>query len=116
MDYVTVRELRAESGKVWDRVEAGEEIVVTRNGKPFALLLHTEPADVEAALRAYRASRLGVVLDRIQAHAKEQGQGRITSQEIEAEIAAVRKQRAAKSTTKSTIKSTTGAHAKPRRR
>ena len=52
MDYVTVRELREKSGEIWQRVEAGEEFVVTRNGKPFALLVHTEPAAVEDKLRA----------------------------------------------------------------
>lgn len=103
MDYVTVRELRAESGKIWDRIEAGEEIVITRNGKPFALLLHTEPAGVEAALRAHRAARLGAVLDRIHAHVEAHGLNRITAKEIEAEIAAARKERKA-------------AHAKPRGR
>ncbi len=93
MDYVTVRELRAESGKVWKRVEAGEEIVVTRNGKPFALLLHTEPNEVEATLRAHRAARFGAVLERIQKRAKEKGLDKITAKEIEAEIAAARKDR-----------------------
>ena len=93
MDDVTVRELRAESGKVWDRIEAGEEIVVTRNGKPFALLLHTEPADVEATFRAHRAARFGAVLERIHAHVIEQGLDTITAQEIEAEIAAAREER-----------------------
>ena len=93
MVYVTVRELRAESGKVWERVAAGEEIVVTRNGKPFALLLHTEPSEVEAALRAYRTARFGAVLDRIQTYAEDKGLDKITAKEIEAEIAAVRKER-----------------------
>ena len=82
MDYVTVRELRAESGKVWERVAAGEEIVVTRNGKPFALLLHTAPNEVEAALRAYRAARFGAVLERIQSHAEARGLDRISAKEI----------------------------------
>lgn len=95
MDYVTVRELRAESGKIWERIGAGEEIVVTRNGKPFALLLHTEPSEVETALRAHRAARLGAVLDRIHAHVEAKGLDRITEAEIEAEIAAVRKERKA---------------------
>ena len=103
MNYVTVRELRAESSKIWDRIEAGEEIVVTRNGKPFALLPHTKPADVEAVLRAHRAARFGAVLDRIQTYAKAQGLNRITAKEIEAEIAASRMKRRA-------------ANAKPRRR
>lgn len=110
MDYVTVRELRAESARIWDRVEAGEEIVITRNGKPFALLLHTEPTEVEAALRAYRAARFGAVLDRIHAHVEAHGLDRITEREIAAEIAAARKELASKSKSKS------GTDAKPRRR
>lgn len=93
MDYVTVRELRAESGKVWDRVAEGEEFVITRNGKPFALLLHTEPAEVEAALRAYRAARLGMVIERIQTFAQREGLDKLTEEDIEAEIATVRKER-----------------------
>jgi antitoxin (DNA-binding transcriptional repressor) of toxin-antitoxin stability system len=27
-------------------IEAGEEVVITRNGKPFALLLNTKPAEL----------------------------------------------------------------------
>jgi prevent-host-death family protein len=93
MDYVTVRELREKSGEIWQRVEAGEEFVVTRNGKPFALLVHTEPGEVEAALRAHRASRFGAVLDRIQAHARESGADQLTEKDIQAEIDAVRRER-----------------------
>lgn len=90
MDYVTVRELREKSGEIWQRVEAGEEFVVTRNGKPFALLVHTEPAEVEAALRAHRAARFGAVLDRLQAQARTTGADRLTDGDIQAEIDAVR--------------------------
>lgn len=93
MDYVTVRELREKSGEIWQRVEAGEEFVVTRNGKPFALLVHTEPGQVEAALRAHRAARFGVALARIQAHARETGAYRLTDEEIQAEIDAARRER-----------------------
>lgn len=95
MDYITVRELREQSGKVWARIEAGEEIVVTRNGKPFALLLHTEPAEVEAAVRAHRASRLGAVLERLQAQARRSGASKMTDSDIAAEVAAARAQKAA---------------------
>jgi prevent-host-death family protein len=95
MDYVTVRELREKSGEVWQRIEAGEEIIVTRNGKPFALLLHTEPSEVEAVLRAHRAARLGAVLQRLQAQARRSGAHRMTDKEIQAEIDAVRAERRA---------------------
>lgn len=93
MDYVTVRELREKSGQIWQRLEAGEEFVITRNGKPFALLVHTEPGEVEAALRAHRAARLGAVVTRIQERARETGADQLTDAEIQAEIDAVRGER-----------------------
>jgi prevent-host-death family protein len=97
MDYITVRELREKSGEVWQRIESGEEIIVTRNGKPFALLLHTQPSEVEAALRAHRAARFGAVLARLQAQARASGADKTTDKEIQAEIDAVRAERLATS-------------------
>jgi len=44
MDFVTVGELGSKSVKVWEKLKAGEEMVVTRNGKPFAILIHTDPS------------------------------------------------------------------------
>jgi prevent-host-death family protein len=41
MSEVTVRDLRNHGGDVLDRVEAGEEITVTRDGRPVALLVPT---------------------------------------------------------------------------
>jgi prevent-host-death family protein len=92
MDYVTVRELRDKSGEIWQRVEAGEEFVVTRNGKPFALLVHTEPQAVEDRLRALRLSRLGELVQAIQADALASGASRLTEEEIQAEIDAARRE------------------------
>jgi antitoxin (DNA-binding transcriptional repressor) of toxin-antitoxin stability system len=91
MDYVTVRELREKSREIWQRIEAGEELVVTRNGKPFALLLHTEPSEVEATLRAHRAARFGAVVRRLQAQARASGADQLTDEDIQAEIDAVRR-------------------------
>jgi antitoxin (DNA-binding transcriptional repressor) of toxin-antitoxin stability system len=97
MDYVTVRELRDKSGEVWQRIEAGEELVVTRNGKPFALLLHTQPAEVEATLRAHRAARLGAVLERLQTRARDSGASQMSDADIQAEIDAVRQEKRSRS-------------------
>lgn len=91
MDYVTVRELREKSGEIWQRVEAGEEFVVTRNGKPFALLVHTAPTEVEGQLRAHRAARLGAAVQRLQEQARQSGTHSLTEQDIQAEIDAVRR-------------------------
>jgi prevent-host-death family protein len=48
MDQVSVRELRNHGGDVLDRVEAGERLTVTRNGKPVAELV---PIDRRALTR-----------------------------------------------------------------
>ncbi len=93
MDFVTVKELRAESGKVWDRLEAGEEIVITRNGKPIALLVHTEPGEVETKLRVLRAARFEAALKEMQRIAREKRLDAMTMDEIDAEIARARKER-----------------------
>ena len=87
MDYVTVRELREKSGEIWQRLETGEEFVITRNGKPFALLVHTEPAAVEHKLRALRAARFGAAVERIQACAQFLGARIVCSERCQIETA-----------------------------
>ena len=93
MDFVTVRELRAESGKVWEKIAAGEELVITRNGKPFAIMAPTQPSEVEDKLRALRAASFGAALRAMQRHAAKTGLDKMTLEEINAEIAAARKER-----------------------
>lgn len=91
MDFVTVRELRAESAKVWDKIAAGEEIVLTRNGKPFAIIAPTQPSEVESNLRALRAARFGRLLAEQHQRSVALGLDKMTMDEIDAEIAQVRK-------------------------
>lgn len=93
MDFVTVRELRAESAKVWAKIEAGEEVVITRNGKPFALLLGTKPEELESSLRALRWNRFDRLLAEQHQRAAELGLDKMTMDEIDAEIAAARMER-----------------------
>ncbi|ADG07789.1 type II toxin-antitoxin system Phd/YefM family antitoxin [Kyrpidia tusciae] len=42
MRFITARELRAGAGSLWKQLRDGDDVVVTLNGKPVALLL---PAD-----------------------------------------------------------------------
>jgi antitoxin (DNA-binding transcriptional repressor) of toxin-antitoxin stability system len=93
MDFVTVRQLTDESGKVWEKLEAGEEIVVTRDGKPFALLVPTEPMELEAKLRALRWARFDQLLDEQRRLAAEEGRDKLTAEEIDAEITVARHER-----------------------
>ena len=92
MDFVTVRELRTDSARVWDKIAAGEEFVITRNGKPFAIMAPTLPSEVESNLRALRAARFGRLLAEQHKRSVELGLDKMTLDEINAEIALARKE------------------------
>ena len=56
MSEVSIRELRNQGGEVVDRVAAGEEIVITRAGRPVAALYPVPAAALtaEALLARWR--------------------------------------------------------------
>ena len=92
MDFVTVGQMRTDSARVWDKIAAGEEFVITRNGTPFAIMAPTKPSEVESNLRALRGARFGAALREMQRHAAKTGLDKMTLKEINAEIAAARKE------------------------
>lgn len=96
MDFVTTKDLRAESGAVWKKLEAGEDIVITRNGKPFALMVHSSAESLEPMLRAIRAERFMATVQRMQQQSVARGTDKMTMKEINAEIVNMRKERAAR--------------------
>ena len=58
MDTVTIRELRNHGGEVVDRVEAGERVTLTRDGRPVAELRPIRPRGLSAAALLGRWRRL----------------------------------------------------------
>ncbi len=93
MDFITVREFRTEPGKVWEKLETERELVVTKNGKPFALLTATQPNTLEEDLRSLRQTRLTRIIVEMQSRSAERGLDKMTVAEIDAEIAASRAER-----------------------
>jgi prevent-host-death family protein len=61
MDTVTIRELRNHGGEVVDRVEAGEWLTVTRDGRPVAELRPVRPRGLPAAVLLERWRHLPAV-------------------------------------------------------
>ncbi len=92
MDFVTLREFRTHPGKVWEKLAKEGDLVVTRNGKPFAILIPTSPTGLEDDLQALRRARFGKALAAIRADAKRKGLDRMTMDEINAEIKAAREE------------------------
>jgi hypothetical protein len=92
MDFVTLREFRTQPGKVWKKLTKARELVVTRNGKPFALLTETSPTKLEDDLRALRRAKAETAVASLRLAAKERGLAAMTLKEINAEIRATRKE------------------------
>jgi antitoxin (DNA-binding transcriptional repressor) of toxin-antitoxin stability system len=93
MKFVTIRELRSKTATVRRDLDQEREIVLTANGRPFAVLARVEPESVEEELQAIRRARAKVAVDRIRAGAKAKGLDRLTAGEIDTIITEVRKQR-----------------------
>lgn len=73
MDFISIREFRTQPGKIWEKLAGAHKLVVTRNGKPFAILTETSPADLEADLQSLRRSQFGRALADIRTEAQMKG-------------------------------------------
>ena len=93
MEFVSVRELRSRSAAVWRSLAREKDIVVTSNGKPIAVLSATTASTLEASLAALRQARAQLAVAAMQRRARETGADRLTLEEVNAEIDAVRRSR-----------------------
>lgn len=93
MDFISVRDFRTQPGEVWKKLAEQHELVVTRNGKPFAILTETSPTTLGVDLESMRNVRFGKVLDSARARAKAQGLDKMTLDDINAVISEVREER-----------------------
>lgn len=93
MKFVSVRELRASTAQLREDLKKDREIVVTVNGRPFALMTPIEPDTVEEEVLALRRARAQAALTRARAKAEAEGLDRMSMDEIDAVIASVRRER-----------------------
>lgn len=92
MRFLSSRELRNNPGSVWDALTQ-DEIVLTANGKPVAIMLGVEENEVEETLDLIRQVRAQRAISRMQRAAREQGLDRMSPEEIEEEIRRARAER-----------------------
>jgi antitoxin (DNA-binding transcriptional repressor) of toxin-antitoxin stability system len=92
MQFITVRELSTKPRGVWEKIRK-EEVVITSNGKPVALLSGVTEATLGKTLQAFRRCRALMALEEMQQHSLDRGLDRLTGPEIEAEIKAARQGR-----------------------
>ncbi|MCB2263856.1 MAG: type II toxin-antitoxin system Phd/YefM family antitoxin [Candidatus Thiosymbion ectosymbiont of Robbea hypermnestra] len=87
MNFVSVRDFRTESGAVWEKLAQQHELVVTRNGKPFAVLTETSPT----GRPMNRRTSFGEVLEAAWDASEQRETSGMGMEEIIAEIEATRR-------------------------
>jgi prevent-host-death family protein len=92
MRFISVRDLNTKPKKIWNQIK-DEEVVITSNGKPIALLLGVTEETLEKTIRSIRRSRALMALEEMQKRSIESGLDKLTDSQIESEIKAARKSR-----------------------
>lgn len=94
MKFLSVRDLRGKSAQIWKDLPEEREMVITSNGRPIAILAAINESNLEESLTAFRQARAVEAVAALQRRSADQETNRITMDEIDAEIQAVRKKRA----------------------
>ena len=93
MRFVSVRDLRGKSAEVWKTLPGEGEMIITSNGRPIAILAAVSESNLEESLSAVRQARAIEAAASLQRRSIEQGTDRISMDEIDAEVKAVRRKR-----------------------
>ena len=91
MRFISVRDLRTTPAQVWKALPEEQEIVITNNGKPIALLTPLTDTDLEDTLASVRRARAISAVKKLQAAAVEEGISGMTMEDIDQEIRTYRK-------------------------
>ncbi|MEA5075492.1 MAG: type II toxin-antitoxin system Phd/YefM family antitoxin [Coriobacteriia bacterium] len=93
MKFVSVRDLRSKSADIWRDLPVEREMVVTSNGRPIAVLSAVTESNLEESLAAFRRARAIEAVAALQRESVARGTDKLTEDDVNAEIAAVRSAR-----------------------
>jgi prevent-host-death family protein len=93
MKFVTVRDFRGNSSRIWAELKQEHELIVTVNGKPAALLTPLSDLTMEESLRTMRRARAMSAVSAMQTRAVGKGLDTLSLAAINDEIHQVRAKR-----------------------
>ncbi len=93
MKFLSVRELRDNSARVWRELPEEKEMVVTSNGRPVAVLTAVDEGTVEESLAAWRRARATQAIAEIQRQSARKRTDAFSMDEIDTEIRKARSTR-----------------------
>lgn len=90
MKFLTVRDLRSKSSQIWKELPDEQEMIITNNGRPVAILSSINDSNFELSLKSIRRARALEAVTSLQLESVKQGTNKISLKEINLEINAVR--------------------------
>jgi len=92
LNFYSVRDLRTHPKQVWKKLSEVQQLVITNNGKPSALLIEINDDNMEEVLASVRQSMAMRATNQLRINSIEMENSQITEEEINAEIAETRKE------------------------
>ena len=93
MQFASMRDFRLNAAVILGRARNEESIVMTRRGKPVALLVPTNEEVLEDILRAVAGAQLKAAAEKARANARRAGSDKLSPAQIDAEITKARARR-----------------------
>ena len=72
MDYLAVKDLK-KTRELWQKLAAERELVITRDGRPSALMISISPETVEESLCEIRRALFSAAVSRVRRRAEKEG-------------------------------------------
>ena len=57
MKFVTVRDFRIRPGEVWKNLDKDEEVIITSNGKPIAMITGISDVTFDETVKVFRQAK-----------------------------------------------------------
>ena len=72
MDYLAVKDLK-KTRELWEKLASERELVITKDGKPSALMISVSPETLEESLREIRRTLFAAAVSRVRKRAETEG-------------------------------------------
>ena len=73
MNFYSVRDLRTNSKSMWADLKRGDEVVLTNNGKPSALMIDIPEGSFDEIVQAVRQAKAMIALNSMRRRAAREG-------------------------------------------
>ncbi len=92
MRFITVRDLRTSPAQIWKQLPEEQEMIITNNGKPVALLTPLSDTNLEETVSSVRKARAINAVKQMQQFSLKKGSFSLNMESVNSEIRQAREQ------------------------